>query len=226
VSTPLPAAVLWDMDGTLVDTEEYWMAAETALVEGFGGTWTHEQAMSLVGKGLEGSAMILQEAGVRLGVQEIVDHLTGKVMDQLAERGNPFRPGAPELLQQLRDAGVPTALVTMSLRRMADLVVAQIPFPAFDVIVSGDEATRPKPFPDPYLQACALLGVAPADTVAIEDSPTGVRSASASGAVTLGVPLLVSLVGTGAAGLWPTLEGRTPADLADFHAAHRREHSA
>ncbi len=210
------------MDGTLVDTEPYWMAAEIPLVESYGGTWTHEQALGLVGLGLEDSAGILQAAGVRMNTGAIIDHLTDDVMRQLAAKGNPFRAGARELLHSLREAGVKTALVTMSMRRMAMTVVDQIDFDAFDVVVAGDDATRPKPYPDPYLQACGHLGVDPADCVAIEDSPNGLRSAASAGAVTLGVPLMVSLVGAGAHGLWPGLEGRTAADIADFHAAHAR----
>jgi len=104
--------------------------------------------------------------------------------------------------------------VTMSLRRMADVVAAQMPFDAFEVVVAGDEVARPKPFPDPYLQACAALGVDPSAAAAIEDSPTGVRAAVAAGVTTIGVPLMVSLEGAGAHALWPTLEGRTPEDLA------------
>ncbi|MCT9820172.1 HAD family phosphatase [Microbacterium sp. W1N] len=219
-----PAAVLWDMDGTLVDTEGYWMAAETALVERHGGTWTHEQALTLVGSGLERSAEILQEAGVRMSVTDIIDHLTAEVSRRLAEEGNPFRPGARELLAELKDAGIPTALVTMSLRSMAETVAGQMGFDAFDVVVAGDDVTRPKPFPDPYLQACALLGVDAADTVALEDSPTGVRAAVAAGATTVGIPLMVSLTGAGATGIWESLQGRTLQDLADIHAAHRAAH--
>lgn len=222
MTSSLPAAVLWDMDGTLVDTEVYWMSAETALVESFGGTWTHEQALTLVGKGLESSGAILQGAGVRMSVAEIVEHLTAQVVAQLEEKGNPLRPGAAELLGALRAEGVRTALVTMSLRSMAELVVSRLAPDSFDVIVSGDDATRPKPYPDPYLQACAALGVDPADVVAIEDSPTGVGSAVAAGIPTIGVPLMVSLVGTGAT-VWPTLEGRTPQDIADFHAHARTD---
>ena len=218
----MPAAVLWDMDGTLVDTEPYWMEAEGPLVSSYGGSWTREQALRLVGLGLEDSAAILQAAGVRMSTHAIVDFLTDHVMAQLAEKGNPFRPGARELLHDLRRAGVKTALVTMSMRRMATTVVDQIDFDAFDVVVAGDDATRPKPYPDPYLQACRQLGVEPADCVAIEDSPNGLRSAAASGAVTLGVPLMVSLVGAGAHGLWQSLEGRSAVDIADFHAAHAR----
>ncbi|QEV99967.1 HAD family phosphatase [Microbacterium caowuchunii] len=222
MTAPLPAAVLWDMDGTLVDTEPYWMAAERPLVESYGGTWSHEQALGLVGLGLEDAARILQEAGVRLPVAEIVDLLTERVMTSLREQGVPFRPGARELLAQLRAAGVKTAIVTMSMRRMARTVVDLIDFDAFDLIIAGDDVARPKPFPDPYLQACAALGVAPADTVAIEDSPNGLRSAVAAGTVALGVPHMVSLTGSGAAGLWPTLSGRSAADIAEFHAGHTR----
>src|SRR6478735_11024753 len=209
------------MDGTLVDTEPYWMAAETPLVESFGGTWSHEQALRLVGLGLEDSARIFQDAGVRMGITEIVDHLTDDVMGQLATKGVPFRPGARELLTSLREAGIRTALVTMSLRRMAQTVVDLIDFEAFDVVIAGDDATRPKPFPDPYLQACEILGVAPEETVAIEDSPNGLRSAVASGASVIGVPLMVSLTGAGAHVLWDTLDGRTADDVAAFHQSHR-----
>ncbi|MFD4960710.1 HAD family hydrolase [Microbacterium sp. NPDC058389] len=221
MNAPRLAAVLWDMDGTLVDTEPYWMAAETPLIESFGGSWSHEQALGLVGMGLEDSARILQDAGVRMSTDAIIDHLTSEVMRQLSETGIPFRPGARELLASLRAAGVKTGLVTMSMRRMAQTVVDLIDFEAFDVIIAGDDATRPKPFPDPYLQACELLGVAPEETVAIEDSPNGLRSAVASGASVIGVPLMVSLTGAGAHTLWETLDGRTADDVAVFHQTHR-----
>ena len=225
MNAPRLAAVLWDMDGTLVDTEPYWMAAETPLVESFGGTWSHEQGLALVGLGLEDSARILQGAGVRMSTDAIVDHLTGEVMRQLSETGVPFRPGARELLAGLRAAGVKTALVTMSMRRMAQTVVDLIDFDAFDIIVAGDDVTRPKPFPDPYLQACEVLGVSPDEVVAIEDSPNGLRSAVASGAAVVGVPLMVSLTGAGAHAVWDTLDGRTVDDVAAFHAAHRARQS-
>lgn len=197
------------------------MSAEKALVERFGGTWTHEQALTLVGQGLETSGLILQAAGVRMTVPDIIDHLTERVMETLVEHGSPLRPGAAELVAGLRAAGVRCALVTMSFRRMADLAIVPFGADAFEVIVTGDVATRPKPFPDAYLQACAALGIDPADAVAIEDSPTGVRAAVAAGVPTIGVPLMVSLEGTGADALWPTLQGRTTDDIAEFHSAHR-----
>ncbi|WP_424980869.1 HAD family hydrolase [Microbacterium sp. S308A+] len=209
------------MDGTLVDTEPYWMAAEIPLVESFGGTWTHEQALTLVGSGLEDSARILQAVGVDMGVGEIIDHLTAEVRRQLATLGVPFRPGAQELLRSLRDAGIPTALVTMSMRRMAEDIVSLIDFPSFDLIVAGDDVDRPKPHPEAYLKASTELGVDPMHTVALEDSPTGLRAAVSAGTVAIGVPHLVALDDAGAHELWPSLSGRTPEDVATLYRRHR-----
>lgn len=211
-----PRAILWDMDGTLVDTEPYWMAAETALVESFGGTWSEEDGLQLVGNGLIDSALVLQRAGVQMEAEPIVDFLTDQVQDSLRTQGVPFRPGARELLQDLKAAGIQTGLVTMSLRRMALSVVDLIEFDAFDIVVAGDDVENPKPHPEPYLHAAALLDVNTADTVVIEDSPTGLRAGLASGAVTLGVPHIVPLDGVGAHELWPTLQGRGAADLVDL----------
>ena len=202
------------MDGTLVDTEPYWMDAETDLIESFGGTWSHEQALQLVGNGLIDSAVILQGAGVKMGAQQIVDELTERVRVRLQQDGVPFRPGARELLRELRDAGIRTALVTMSLRRMAEDIVALIGFDAFDVIVGGDDVERPKPFPDPYLQAADALGVDIADTVALEDSRTGLQAAVSARTVAIGVPHIVGLDGLDADALWDTLAGRGVDDLA------------
>ncbi|GAA1693891.1 HAD family phosphatase [Microbacterium sediminicola] len=217
MSAPSLAAVLWDMDGTLVDTDPYWMAAETPLVESFGGVWNHEKSLALVGLGLDDAARVLQEAGVRMAVHDIVDHLTSEVMRRIAEDGVPFRPGARELLADLKASGTKTALVTMSLRRMATHVVEMIDFEAFNVVVAGDDVTRPKPYPDPYLRACELLDVEPTETVAIEDSPNGLRSAVAAGSVAIGVTSIVSLEGTGAHAVWPTLSGVTASDLSELH---------
>src|SRR5690606_38827427 len=197
------------MDGTLVDTEPYWMAAETTLVESFGGTWSHEQALELVGNGLMDSAMLLRAAGVDMAPESIVDKLTDDVRTALATQGVPFRPGAKELLRDLHAAGIRTALVTMSLRRMALSVVDLIDFEAFEYVVAGDDVENPKPHPDPYLKAAELLGIDIADALVIEDSGTGLRSGVASGAVTVGVPHMIPLDGFGAHALWPTLEGRS-----------------
>ncbi|GAB3599120.1 HAD family hydrolase [Microbacterium tumbae] len=216
-----PSAVLWDMDGTLVDTEPFWMAAETGMVESFGGTWTHADALQLVGNGLHDSALILQRAGVRMDADAIIQRLTDDVRTALARDGVPFRPGARELLHDLRASGIRTALVTMSLRRMAEGIVELMDFDGFDLIVAGDDVQNPKPHPEPYLTAARLLGIDIADALVIEDSPTGLRAGIASGAVVLGVPHIVPLDGVGAHELWPTLNGRSAQDIVALHRAHR-----
>ena len=201
------------MDGTLVDTEQYWMAAEVELVESFGGRWTHEDGLGLVGMGLWESARVFQAAGVDLDADTIVARLTARVQEQLAEHGVPWRPGARELLQALREASVPTALVTMSVRSMADDVVRAIPFEAFDVIVTGDSVEHAKPHPEPYLAAARLLGVDLGACIAIEDSPPGVASAVAAGIPTIAVPHHVAVPETIGAVQISTLAGLSPQDL-------------
>jgi HAD superfamily hydrolase (TIGR01509 family) len=216
----MPAGVFWDMDGTLVDTEPYWLTAETQLVQSHGGVWSEADGLQLVGSSLERSALILQSRGVALSVGEIIDVLTERVLAQIRD-AVPWRPGARELLSALRDAGVPTALVTMSFASMAQYVAGAIGFPAFDAVVSGDQVAAGKPDPECYLHAAALLGVEPGRSVAIEDSEYGVAAAVAAGMATIAVPLHVPLPASPAYTLWETLDGRTPADLGRVVAAHQ-----
>jgi HAD superfamily hydrolase (TIGR01509 family) len=211
------------MDGTIVDTEPYWMRAETELVAEHGGTWSEAQGMQLVGSGLVQSARILQEAGVALEVDEIIGTLTDRVMVQV-EQGVPWRPGARELIAELRAAGIPIALVTMSIRRMALQIASAIGDGVFDVVIAGDDVEHPKPHPQPYLLAAERLGVDIGDCVAIEDSEFGLVSAVASGAATIGVPLHVALHEAPTHELWPTLAERTVADLTG--ALERHHHRA
>jgi HAD superfamily hydrolase (TIGR01509 family) len=187
---PLPDAVLWDLDGTLVNSEPYWMAAETELVAEHGGTWTYEDGVALVGLPLLTAARILADHGVPLAPEEIVEHLVGQVADRLRD-AVPWQPGALEILAALADAGVPCALVTMSYRVLADAVTAAAPAGLFRVVVCGDEVTHGKPHPEPYLRAAELLGVDVTRCVAVEDSRPGIASALASGARTVGVEVVV-----------------------------------
>ncbi len=207
------AAVLWDMDGTIVDTEPYWMRAETDLVTAHGGTWSEMDGMQLVGSGLVQSARILQQAGVALEVDEIINTLTDRVMVQI-EQSVPWRPGARELISELRTLGIPIALVTMSIRRMALQVAAALGDDVFTVVIAGDDVENPKPHPEPYLLAAERLGVPINDCIAIEDSTFGLVSAVSSGAATIGVPLHLVLHEGPTHELWSTLDGRTVADLA------------
>lgn len=221
VNLPLPAAVLWDMDGTIVDSEPYWMRAETELVESFGGVWSHRDAMLLVGSGLEGSAVILQDRGVDLAGDAIVHRLTNRVQELLSTHGAPWRPGALELLAQFKTAGVPMALVTMSQQRMARQIADLVGFTAFDIIIAGDMVTNSKPHPEAYLTAAGLLGVDPEHCIAVEDSVPGIAAAVASGAVVIGVPHMVSLPESAHYDLWPTLAGRTLDGFTALYTARR-----
>ena len=208
----LPKAVLWDMDGTLVDTEPYWFAAEYAAVDRWGGSWSDQQAHDLIGSDLLVSAHVLIDAGVRAEPLEIVEFLVAQVAAGV-RRHTTWRPGARELIGELTAAGVPQALVTMSWAELGAAVVGQLPAGTFASVVTGDRVERGKPHPDPYLLAAAELGVDPADCVAVEDSRTGVASAVAAGVWTIGVPNEQSLEPGPGRRILPTLVGLTPQDL-------------
>lgn len=204
----LPKAVLWDMDGTLVDSEPYWLLSESALAEDYGKVWTQESGNYLIGKSLyESSAFLKDHLDIKdLSAQQIIDRLTDSVLSKL-QHSLPWRPGALELLMELKQAGVKTALVTMSMRRMALAVAEAIPFQAFDVVVAGDDVTHGKPHPEPYEKAAALLGFRPSECIAIEDSPTGLRSAEAAGCLPLGIVNLMPLEQTGTRVIRQSLTG-------------------
>ena len=212
-------AVLWDMDGTLVDTEPYWIASEFALVAEFGGSWSAEDAHSIVGFDLLDAAVELKTRGaVGLEPNQIVERLLDGVIEKVAEE-LPWRPGAPELLADCLAGGMPCALVTMSWRRLADAVLAAAPDGSFVASVTGDEVTSGKPDPEPYLAAAAALGVDPSECVAIEDSPTGVAAAMAAGCATLGVPHVVSVPPADGLVLTDSLVGFDLDRLRALHAA-------
>lgn len=194
MSTPeLPAAVLWDMDGTIIDTEPFWMAEETALVEAAGGRWTRADAEALVGSELMRSARLLLDRTPVTGTpQQVVHRLVAGVIERVRSE-RPWRPGSVELLTELADLGVPSALVTMSWTELADVVVEGLPPGVFSTVVTGDQVTRGKPDPEPYLVAASRLGVDPRRCVALEDSPTGAAAATAAGVPTLGIPNVVAI---------------------------------
>jgi HAD superfamily hydrolase (TIGR01509 family) len=209
----LPAAVLWDMDGTLVDTEPYWMAGERALVEAHGGQWTDEHARQLVGNDLLVSAdYILAHSPIELTPLEVVHTLLAGVVARVAERV-PWRPGARELLAGLVAEGVPCALVTMSWESLATAVLSHLPKGSFTAVITGEVVSHGKPHPEPYLAAARLLGVDVGACIAIEDSPPGVASAVAAGIPTIAVPHHVKVPQTVGAVQISTLSGLTPQDL-------------
>jgi beta-phosphoglucomutase-like phosphatase (HAD superfamily) len=202
------------MDGTIVDSEPYWIAMEGELVAEFGGSWGPDDAHSIVGFDLLDAAVELRDrGGVELAPSVIVERLLDGVIAK-CEAHLPWRPGARDLLIEARDRDVPCVLVTMSWRRFADAVIAAAPPGVFTGSITGDEVVNGKPAPDPYLAAAALVGVDPSECVAIEDSPTGVASALAAGCRTVAVPHVVDVAPRPGLTIWPDLADRTFADLA------------
>ena len=204
------AAVLWDLDGTIVDTEPLWMAAEHELAAAHGKIWTEEDALHLVGNSLIVSGEYIRTTlEIDMSAEEIVDYLVSRLAAALREHID-WRPGARELIEALDAAGVPQALVTMSYASIAEPVASVLPFAA---VVTGDAVQRPKPFPDPYLLAAEKLGVDASKCLAIEDSRTGATSANAAGCDVLVVPHFVTVAPAERRVLLPTLEGITPSQL-------------
>lgn len=206
------AAVLWDMDGTIVDSEPFWLEAEYQIARKYGVEWTLEDAISHVGLGIPETALSMQQKGVPLEIDEIVDAMNVSVVSQLRESA-PWRPGALELIQELKTQGIPMALVTMSYQEMAHLVNELTGLDAFDVIVTGDTVRNSKPHPEPYLKAAAELGVDIEQCVAFEDSVNGAASAVASGALTVAIPNHVDIPDSDSYLKISTLSGVSIADL-------------
>ena len=212
-NSSFPAAVLWDMDGTLIDSEPYWLASESAFAAAHGSNWGHDDGLGVIGMSLYESSKLLKErVGSQLEPQQIIDQITDGVLSQL-ERAIPWRPGARELLKLLRDNNVKTALVTGSMHRMAQKVAEQIGFEGFDVIVGGDDVVKGKPHPESYLKAASMLGVDPTHCVAFEDSLTGITAAEAAGTKAVGIAHIVEIPMSEGRILWPTLEGVSMNDL-------------
>jgi HAD superfamily hydrolase (TIGR01509 family) len=186
-------AVLWDMDGTLVDTEPCWTVAELALAERYGGTWSAGRSLEVVGFDLLDAGRYLREhMGIDVEPEQIVEELLDSVVAQV-RRAVPWRPGARELLAALRSDGVPCALVTMSYARFVEPILAGLPPDTFAAVVTGDTVDRGKPHPEPYLTAARLLDVLAGECLAIEDSVPGATSAAAAGCTVLCVPLHVPI---------------------------------
>ncbi len=189
-------AVLFDMDGLLVDSEPLWFEAEMAVMDRLDGDWTHDDQLALFGGSLRKSAAYLLSRGRRdATVDEVADWLVGTMAGLVTERELTLMPGALELLAQVRAAGVPTALVTSSERVIAQAVLARLDGHGvtFGTTVCAEDVRNHKPHPEPYQRAASLLGADPARCVALEDSPNGVAAAEAAGCVTVAVPGLAAI---------------------------------
>jgi HAD superfamily hydrolase (TIGR01509 family) len=194
----LPAAVLWDMDGTLIDSEKLWGIALLELLERLGGTLTERLRTAVMGSTMDTTLRIVfAEIGTEpepAALAEAAGWLTNRA-EELFRTDLPWRPGAEDALRAVRAAGVPTALVTSTQRGLTELALDTIGREFFDITICGDEVPHPKPHPAPYLLAAERLGADPASCVAIEDSPAGVAAAVAAGCLVIGVPCEVPLRG-------------------------------
>jgi HAD superfamily hydrolase (TIGR01509 family) len=218
VSATNPQAVLWDLDGTIIDSEPYWLLSEQRMVEEFGGTWSEADGMALVGSGLTFAATEMQRHGVTLPVDVIVQRMVDEVDAMIAEQ-IPWREGARELLDSIHAAGIPQVIVTMSYRSTAHFIANAVGI--FAAVVSGEDVTHPKPHPEPYLMGAAAVGAEPRLCVALEDSIPGNASAVAAGVVTIAVPLHIAIPDSPEYTTWHTIVGRDVSDIREvFSGAH------
>jgi HAD superfamily hydrolase (TIGR01509 family) len=187
------AAVLFDMDGLLVDTEPLWFEAETEVMERLGGPWTTQDQAALLGGSMERSVGYLLARATTPAPPAAVERWLMEGMLAGAKAGRvTVLPGARELLAEVAAAGLPYALVTSSLRPFVEAVLAATGF-RFPVIVCGDDVPVTKPDPAPYQLAAKLLDVEPGRCAALEDSPNGVASATAAGCLVVAVPSFVAV---------------------------------
>src|SRR5690242_5974350 len=186
-------AVMFDMDGLLIDSEPLWLEAETAVMARLGAGWTTADQAQLLGGSLVRTVRYLLGKATRpASPEQVAEWLMTRVTELIRDRGVPLRPGAGELLAEVATAGLPHALVTSSERGFMDAVLARTGL-RFDVRGCADDVSMTKSDPEPYLLAAKLLGADPARCIALEDSPNGVASAQAAGCRVIAVPSLIPI---------------------------------
>ena len=186
-------AVLLDLDGTLVDTEGLWWAAESEVFADLGHVLDEAHRAVVVGGPMSRSVgHLVAVTGVTATMAELM-HAINTRFEQLVAQGAPLMPGARRLLTELSAHGVPTALVSASHRRTIDVMLRSLGPEHFAFTLAGDEIARTKPHPDPYLAAAARLGADPGRCVVVEDTLTGVTSAEAAGCRVVAVPSVVPI---------------------------------
>jgi HAD superfamily hydrolase (TIGR01509 family) len=186
-------AVFFDMDGLLVDSERLWLEVEYDVAGRLGVEWGPVHQAAMVGGSLERTVAYLLELSGPAAPPAQVGRWLLDGMAELLSAQVPLMPGAKDLLTQVQGAGLPAALVTSTHRRLLEHALDGIGREFFTVTVAGDEVTRTKPAPDPYLTAARLLEVTPQRCVVLEDSPAGVAASEAAGCVTVAVPSVVAV---------------------------------
>lgn len=201
------------MDGTLLDSEKIWDIALADLATRLGGTLSPAARASMVGSNLTRSLSILHEDLGVAGDESDGDYLMTRA-GELFRTSLEWKPGARKLLEAVRDAGLPAALVTSTIRWLTEIALDTLGREYFATTVCGDEVSPSKPDPAPYRAAARLVGAEPVRCVAVEDSPLGVRSARAAGCAVLAVPSEVELHPQDGVTIVDSLVGVSVADLA------------
>jgi HAD superfamily hydrolase (TIGR01509 family) len=184
--TPLEA-LLWDMDGTLVDTEPMWVRCEEELMTEFGYQWSERDALHCIGGPMERVQLYLKEKSKSdLEPAWFGDQLIKMMLEKIERFGAPLQPGALDLITAAKEAELALALVSASRRSIVDAVVASLPF-TFDLAISASDVERSKPHPEGYLRAASELSSAMESCVIIEDSSVGITSGLESGAMVIGL---------------------------------------
>ena len=214
----LPQGIFFDMDGLLVDTEPYWLQTERELMAEFGVHWRSEDQLFCLGGPMEKVGRYMSDLAES---KQSPEWFASELIDRMAEKFTLISPmpGISQLLSEISKNHIPAALVSASPRRLVDAVLASIPNHPFALSISADDVVRGKPHPDPYLKAATLLQVAIENSLILEDSPTGVTAARASGAWVVAVPhiapiapaersvVIETLAGASVTSLWNLVRG-------------------
>jgi HAD superfamily hydrolase (TIGR01509 family) len=187
------AAVFFDMDGLVVDSEPEWLLSETEVTQEFGYSWTHEDQIACLGGPLTRVGEYMSE---KCGKQESAEFFTQTLIDTQVNRmrrNTPTMPGAVEIVQQLQERGIKTGLVSASPRIIVDTVLDTLGHNLFPFSISSNDVEKTKPDPEGYIKAATIANVSITDCLIFEDSLTGIKAAQASGAYVIAVPQLVTV---------------------------------
>lgn len=211
-SADFPNAVLFDMDGLLVDTEPYWLETERELMADFGVIWQSEDQLYCLGGPMQKVGDYMSSLAEN---RESSEWFAEELIDRMAKKFEniTLMPGIADLLDEIAALNLPIALVSASPRRLVDAVLASFPVSPFRVTISADDVMRGKPHPDPYLKAATILGIDITRSLIIEDSPTGVTAARASGAFVVAVPHIAPVEPASRSIIIDTLLGRKLKEL-------------
>jgi HAD superfamily hydrolase (TIGR01509 family) len=211
-------AVLFDMDGTLTNTEELWTVALHQTAADLGGQLSMATRAQMVGRPFTQVIEMLQtETGTAQDGATTTGRALLRKIEDLFRQGVPWQPGARELLHAVRQAGLQTALVTSSPSRIVDIALGTLGRDSFDVTVCGNDVRQGKPNPEPYLKAMRRLGLAADQCLAVEDSPSGVLSAERAGLPVLVVPSGTPIPATRASSIVPSLTDQSLRSLRSLH---------